>query len=63
MFEGTHCFKHFVAINLKEPDKLGYWRKIDQISYRVVESEFEFNKGSRNMLILTEIKAKSYMWH
>jgi hypothetical protein len=32
-----------VKVNLREVDKLDYWRKIDSINYKLVEPEFSFD--------------------
>jgi len=39
LFEGRHCFRHFVKINKLEPDPFGYWRTINSI--KVYEKEPE----------------------
>ena len=59
--EGEHYFRNVCTVNLREPDRKGYIRTIDQVT--VNDEQSQSLSGYRIRDISLEIKARSFLQH
>ena len=64
MFEGTNCLRHFVKIDNREPDPLGYVRIIKSIHIHEVndqELSLMYPHTGYKQTLLVEVNARSFL--